>query len=401
MLHDPQVFACLMFGRGRFQNGILIQPKEGFDPRDEVKLEEYRNKIWFVARLIICLGMSLIEEPQAFHREDERFRAVSFSHLQGGTLLTAMMRCRHKLNIWLQMIMVTDPSKPLEYTAKGTPRRQVCIKAYTEEIDALYKRVEESSQVDLPPPRNWNPTTVRQFVQDVVKQVTKNDAIKADDDLFLQGCDSLQATWIRNSIIHALRSSSSVNTHDISPGFVYAHPSIAALAAYLSSLFAGKIVDKDAEHAAGIGRMVALLDKYSAGLERHFPEKAANGHANGVASEVVLVTGTTGRLGCHLLSQLLERPEVVHVYALNRESSGSVEALEKRSREAFKQWCLDESLLSSGKVSFHAVDLAKPQFGLSRALYDEVRSSLVLCGTSPDSEASTDEDQRDPDHSQR
>ena len=38
-----------MFGRGRFQNGILIQPKEVFDPSDEVKLEEYRNKIWCVS----------------------------------------------------------------------------------------------------------------------------------------------------------------------------------------------------------------------------------------------------------------------------------------------------------------------------------------------------------------
>ena len=314
-----------------------------------------------------------------------------------------------KTDRFRQMIMVTSPSKPLEYTAKGTPRRQVCIKAYTEEIDALYKRVEESSQVDLPPPRNWTPDSVLQFVEDVVKKVTKNPAIKTDDDLFLQGCDSLQATWIRNTIIHALRSASSVNTHDIPPGFVYAHPSITALAAYLSSLFAGKTISKDAERAAGIERMRALLDRYSARLERRFPEKApngygyANGHANGAAAEVVLVTGTTGRLGSHLLAQLLERPEVVRVYALNRESSGSVEALEKRSREAFKQWCLDESLLSSGRVSFHAVDLAKPEFGLSRGLYDEVRRSLlgVTLDESPDGGASTDAGQRDPDNSQR
>ncbi|KAI1791373.1 acetyl-CoA synthetase-like protein [Ganoderma leucocontextum] len=323
LLQDPHVFACLMFGRGRFQNGILIQPKEGFDPCDEVKLEEYRNKIW-----------PSIEKLNAF--------APSHSRL------------------FKEMIMVTNPSKPLEYTAKGTPRRQVCIKAYTEEIDALYKRVQESSQVDLPPPRDWTPTSVRQFVEDVVKKVTKNNDLKSDDDLFLQGCDSLQATWIRNTIIHALRSSSSVDTHDIPPNFVYAHPSISALAVFLSSLFAGKTVDKDAERAAAIERMLALLDKYSAG-----------------AAEVVLVTGTTGRLGCHLLAQLLERPEVVRVYALNRESSGSVEALEKRSREAFKQWSLDESLLSGGRVSFHAVDLAKPEFGLSRALYDKMRTSVT------------------------
>ena len=48
LLQDPHVSACLMFGRGRFQNGVLIQPKESFDPTDEVELEEYRNKIWCV-----------------------------------------------------------------------------------------------------------------------------------------------------------------------------------------------------------------------------------------------------------------------------------------------------------------------------------------------------------------
>ena len=284
------------------------------------------------------------------------------------------------------MIMVTKPEKPLEYTAKGTPRRQVCIAAYADEIDALYKRVEESSQIDLPPPRNWTPASVHEFVGDVVRKVMKNSGIKADDDIFLQGCDSLQATWIRNTIIHALRSSSSVNTHDIPSNFVYAHPSISALSAYLSSLFSGKTADKDADRAAGIARMVALLDKYSAGLERRFPEKAANGHANGYANghangvtEVVLVTGTTGRLGSHLLAQLLQRSDVARVYALNRDASGSEDNLKKRSRDAFKQWSLDESLLDDKRVSFHAVDLAKQNFGLSQSLYDEVGNVSGIC----------------------
>lgn len=37
-----------MFGRGRFQNGVLIEPKPefAFDPSDPKKLEEFRNMIW-------------------------------------------------------------------------------------------------------------------------------------------------------------------------------------------------------------------------------------------------------------------------------------------------------------------------------------------------------------------
>lgn len=49
ILHrDPHVTASLMFGRGRFQAGILVEPKPEyqFDPSDERKLAEFRNKIW-------------------------------------------------------------------------------------------------------------------------------------------------------------------------------------------------------------------------------------------------------------------------------------------------------------------------------------------------------------------
>lgn len=45
---DPHVKSCVMFGRGKLQNGVLIQPAEVlvFDPTDIKKLEQYRNLIW-------------------------------------------------------------------------------------------------------------------------------------------------------------------------------------------------------------------------------------------------------------------------------------------------------------------------------------------------------------------
>ena len=40
-----------MFGRGRLQAGILVEPKPeySFDPSDEAKLADFRNKIWYVS----------------------------------------------------------------------------------------------------------------------------------------------------------------------------------------------------------------------------------------------------------------------------------------------------------------------------------------------------------------
>lgn len=47
LLKDPAVAGAVMFGRGRVQNGILVEPKETFDPRDERRLAEFRNMIWY------------------------------------------------------------------------------------------------------------------------------------------------------------------------------------------------------------------------------------------------------------------------------------------------------------------------------------------------------------------
>ena len=47
---DPRVDKCLMFGRGHFNAGVLIDPKAAykFDPTDMDKLAAFRNAIWSV-----------------------------------------------------------------------------------------------------------------------------------------------------------------------------------------------------------------------------------------------------------------------------------------------------------------------------------------------------------------
>lgn len=51
MKEDPRVQASIMFGRGRFSAGILIDPKPEyqFDPADQTKLAAFRNAIWYAS----------------------------------------------------------------------------------------------------------------------------------------------------------------------------------------------------------------------------------------------------------------------------------------------------------------------------------------------------------------
>lgn len=46
--NDPFVSGSMIFGRGRFHTGILVQPKAEFElnPMDMNKVADFRNLIW-------------------------------------------------------------------------------------------------------------------------------------------------------------------------------------------------------------------------------------------------------------------------------------------------------------------------------------------------------------------
>ncbi len=180
---------------------------------------------------------------------------------------------------------------------------------------------------------------------------------------------SLQATYIRNTILYPLRTTTKISVHDIPSNFIYTNPTIAALANFLQGIISGKGVDKDAERAARIAHMENMLNKYSAEFKK--PQWTSSQAGSTWSGETVLITGTTGRLGSHLLSQVLQKPEVVRVYALNRGAPRESAKVHERQAEAFKMWDLDQSLLAS-KVSFHTADLTLPYFGIDEATFVEV-----------------------------
>lgn len=57
LLNDPFVHGAVIFGRGRFHAGVLIQPNAPFefDPRDTQKLINFRNLIWQVNSYVIFI----------------------------------------------------------------------------------------------------------------------------------------------------------------------------------------------------------------------------------------------------------------------------------------------------------------------------------------------------------
>ncbi|PBK97000.1 acetyl-CoA synthetase-like protein [Armillaria gallica] len=326
---DPHVLASVMFGRGKFQAGVLVEPKRefSFDPADTVLLSQFRNQIW-----------PTVERMNAFAPQHSR--------------------------LFKEMILVAKPDKPFKYTSKNTARRQVILEDYSEEISDLYKSVEESTQTGISLPLEWDPESTKDFVRTIVLQVLSH-SILDDDDLFQHGCDSLQATWIRNSLLRALRDTVQIDTRQTTENFVYAYPTISQLAVLLYSLARGKLDAVHTEPDSRVKAMHAMVKKYSTGL----PTSIGGMPPLAASSKIVLLTGTTGSLGSHILASLVLDTSVDRIYAVNR--PGKL-ALLDRQREAFVSRGLNVGLLDSDKVVLVQVDISE-----GTDFFDELPSSIT------------------------
>ncbi|KAK7470239.1 hypothetical protein VKT23_001674 [Stygiomarasmius scandens] len=338
MNQDPHVSASVMFGQGKFQAGILVEPikEEQFDPKDQQKLSEFRNKIW----------------PTV-----QRMNAYAPQHSR----------------IFKEMILVASPSKPFTYTAKNTTRNPAIIREYAPEIEALYDSLEESTQASIPAPTQWDLTSSMQFVRAVVQKVLIVENIGDEDDIFQRGGDSLQATWIKNSILRALRDSAKIDTREATGNFVYEHPTIASLAAFVSSAVhngtLGGARGFEAQVKADVEGMRQMVEKYSKNFASASNEKLPTNDR-----KVVLMTGSTGGVGAHILARLLEDATVEKVYALIRK--GSVD-INTKQVNAFVERGVDVELIKSGKLILLEANLSEKKFGLEEGVFEKLEKSIT------------------------
>ena len=180
---------------------------------------------------------------------------------------------------------------------------------------------------------------------------------------------SLQATWIRNSILRAIRETTKLNTRIIPGNFVYRNPTIAGLAAFIISLANSERPEESFDHDAAVAPMLAMLERYTQSFPAHVPTAPAP------EKEVVLVTGTTGGLGASLLVALVQSNEVERIYAINRKGQGSIV---DRQRAVLQERGFDDrAILSSPKVVLMQTDMDEENLGLPSEVFDEVR--ILLC----------------------
>ncbi|KZV69420.1 acetyl-CoA synthetase-like protein [Peniophora sp. CONT] len=344
---DPHIHVAIFFGRGRFNNGVLVQPTRPVNVQDVNEVAEFRDAVWSTFTLM---------------------NGYAPSHSR----------------VLKEMLLIAKSEKPLELTAKGTVRRNTSLERYADEIEEIYRAAGESAISGLAPPETWSTESTDRFVQLAVDTVMDRE-IGRDEDLFAAGCDSLLAMSIRTNIVRALNKSAATSSwaRQIPQSVVYQHPSSRALSNYVFAALTGLDFDSrgDAETVVQdrVRAMETMVAKYSAGLPKLTGSQVSARYD--IRVQTVLITGTTGRFGCHILAQLIEDPRVAHIFALNRSSPGATPSnsgsVRKRMSAAFESWGLDPILLRSAKVTWLECDYAAPHLGLVASVYAKIKSHVT------------------------
>ena len=102
---------------------------------------------------------------------------------------------------------------------------------------------------------------------------------------------SLQATWIRNTILRAVRETDKDAAQHIPMNLVFAAPTIGSLSRFIYGNFSGGGSGNALHKPEDLWKYV---EKYSS----HLPARSEILVERPVGKDVVLITGTTGGFGC-------------------------------------------------------------------------------------------------------
>ena len=256
----------------------------------------------------------------------------------------------------IKMLSSKDVEK-VRRTDKGNIIRAAFYKDFGAAIDAAY----EVTKVPAAKVKLEGQDLMSFLRSEILASLSEDRQSKLNDDtdLFSLGIDSLQVSRIRSAI---LRKGIDTGEQAIAENFVFDFPSVTAIADELTRMQArgSRAVTVTAED-----RMQALIEKYGTGFKAHNLIDVPN------VPNTVIITGATGSLGAHLLSQISFRNDLDRVVCLVRATSDD-EAL-SRVQKSLSQRKVDADWT---KISAFSSDFSDARLGLRSKEYESVASNL-------------------------
>ena len=151
---------------------------------------------------------------------------------------------------------------------------------------------------------------------------------------------------------------------------MYEHPTLEDLAATISKLVNDASPQAATTFEARVDEMKALIAKDTHGL----PPPRTRIVDQPLGPPVVLLTGSTGNIGSHILASLLSESRITRVYTLDRPSPDP----KLRLKTAFIDRNLPLDLLDYQKLVCLTGDVGKTRFDVHEVQYNEVSSEVHL-----------------------
>ena len=282
-------------------------------------------------------------------------------------------------------ILFVDQNRPIYYLGQGKIQRRQTYSRYEQDFEDLYTAAEnfdeqlgtalegdisELSKVDF-----GDQSSIVKWLQELIAETAEINNLDEEDAFFEFGMDSLHVIrLVRELKFQAKLSKSETLTPELlSPGVVYAHPSLHDLSSFLfkHARLANPDIDsayQSADESEGdpkLSYMESQMDKYTKSL----PAVTIPRPTPVTEATTVLLTGSTGSLGSYLLNELNNDPNVAHIICVDRTSS----AAEKHKKDGPKRGLTP---LDPRRVEFLKGDLADPHLGFGEETYERLLSSV-------------------------
>ncbi|KAJ4341537.1 hypothetical protein N0V95_007183 [Ascochyta clinopodiicola] len=278
-------------------------------------------------------------------------------------------------------ILLVDPSIPMARAGKGTVQRAATLALYAAEIEELYQQEESlDARIESTPEMN-----LKTLVRNAVAEMVSMD----DLDFFQLGMDSLGALRLQRVLKRQFPG-----VH-IPNDTVYSNSSVNALVRALEKVTSAPAVpttNETIKNGSGDGvqtdlvradsvvmreltpsteELERMLTTFTKEIDAISPREVVSAPGFQDKDFIILLTGTTGAIGSYISDALLSRPEIAHVFCLNRTTDAQARQIKNNQARGLVTNFPPE------RVTFLNGDLTKPSFGLTTDIYDDLLKKVT------------------------
>lgn len=298
--------------------------------------------------------------------------------------------------VWKSMILFVKPGQSIRRDAQGAVARRETEVAFQHDISELYRMVDQG-----PEATEYKCSSAAEMERDVRERVAtvvgsvfglEADDIAADENFFLlPGADSMRIVHISH------RASAEFGTR-ISVQQVYQHSTIQSLARSITDAFCNRgrgcsvpilaarngpgphpalnTISREQCMSAMIHeRLQSLISSLNQDKGTGLPPQSGEPHQEVTGKFAVLLVGSTGVFGSHLLHELLREKRTDTIWCLNESFSAAQE-----QRESFRQLRLNtRDQLDGDRVKFvpsHNLGNDRWRLGIATDSYTELAEGV-------------------------